>query len=68
MGWWNATEDGGSLVMEDTGLLWGDSVADVMGNALEKIFKIFNNETGRNPTKEELFGGVLFSARPLWEE
>lgn len=68
MGWWRATKDGGSLAMEETGLIWGDGPADVMGPALDAIIAQFEMEWNRKPTMDELISGVIFSARPLLEE
>lgn len=61
MGWWNATRDGLSLQVEDTGLLWGDGPADAMDDALSEIVTVFKESVGRNPTKEEVRAGLEFS-------
>lgn len=60
MGWWSATEDGGSFATSGN-LVWGDSVADIMDEALEKIVREFQDAQGRKPTRPELISGLLFS-------
>ena len=61
MGWWRAGKDGSSLHLEETGLVWGDSVADIMDDAIDRIVQEFSAEGGRRPTEEELKAGLLFS-------
>lgn len=61
MGWWNAARSGASLQMEETGLLWGDSPADVMDDAIAEIRMRFCEEVGREPTIGEIRAGVEFS-------
>lgn len=61
MGWWNADEEGHSLIMEETGMVWGDKPADIMSDALEKIYEEFREFVGRNPTESELIGGLRFA-------
>lgn len=60
MGWWNAAPNGASLQTEDTGLIWGDSVADIMDDAIFRIIREFQKEHGRKPTKAELRAGLEF--------
>lgn len=67
MGWWNATEDGGSFATSGD-LVWGDSVADIMDEALEKIVREFQDAQGRKPTRPELISGLLFSMPTALEE
>jgi hypothetical protein len=67
MGWWTATEDGGSFATSGN-LVWGDSVADIMDEALEKIVKDFQDVYGRKPTQAELISGLLFSMPTTLEE
>jgi hypothetical protein len=62
MGWWNTNSDGKSLVTEDTGLIWGDEVADVLDEAITRIYDIFLRTMGRPPSKDELLAGMRFSA------
>ena len=61
MGYWNQTEEGHSLVRENTGLLWGDQPADAMGDALDRIIGFFKRDLGRLPTEAEVKAGLLFS-------
>lgn len=61
MGWWNSAPDGSSLLVEETGLVWGDGPADVMDAALEEIRTQFDSTYHRGPTREELIAGLLFS-------
>ncbi len=56
MGWWRLKEEK---------LVWGDGPADIMGEALEKIFKEYHEEWDRSPTEFELKEGLMFGARPL---
>lgn len=42
--------------------MWGDDPADVMGEALVEIIRIFYMDMGRLPLLEELKAGLLFSA------
>lgn len=68
MGWWNQDAEGHSLIPEETGLVWGDGPADVMGAALDEIVALFEAVVGRKPTMDELKGGLLFSARSYLED
>lgn len=61
MGWWLQTKDGHSFAVEDEGLRWGDSVADILDKALDEIEQEFLREWDRLPTLEEIVSGVLFS-------
>jgi hypothetical protein len=62
MGYWYATAEGRSLQFEDTGIIWGDEPADIMGDALDDIIDVFVRDRGRVPTEQELIAGVRFSA------
>lgn len=73
MGWWRANEHGGidfphDLDTSDSGALWGDEPADIMGPALDEIFAAFKRDQGRPPTMDELHRGLEFSAGPMIEE
>lgn len=68
MGWWRADKEGHSLLLEETGMVWGDRPADLMGDALIEIFRSFLEEWERKPTMDELMGGLIFSARTLLED
>ena len=61
MGYWNQSETGASLVMEDTGLVWGDQPADAMDDALDRIIAFFKRDVGRLPTEAEVKAGLMFS-------
>lgn len=61
MGWWNCGKDGTSLHALDTGMVWGDSVADIMDDAIKKIEKEFEQNWQTKPTRDELIAGLLFS-------
>ena len=67
MGWWKASEDGGSFATSGN-LLWGDSVADIMDEALTKIVQEFQDAHGRKPTQPEILSGVLFSLPTALED
>jgi hypothetical protein len=51
---------------EITGI-WGDSPADIMGNAVDKIIETFQEELGRMPTRTELKNGLLFTIQAMEE-
>lgn len=61
MGYWNQGADGSSLHTEETGLIWGDSPADVFDAAIADAVRIFTEDVGREPTEEELTAGFQFS-------
>lgn len=83
MGWWNHGPDGSSLHPDATGLVWGDACAnaidealspgdgqdfyDRMTRALNRVAAEFNAAWGRNPTRQEIVAGVLFSMLPVRE-
>jgi hypothetical protein len=60
MGWWKQDEDGNSFCL-DSDMIWGDTPADIMDDAIEKIVAAFLAEGGRKPTAAELKAGLLFS-------
>lgn len=59
MGWWNASENGVSLHMEDTGLIWGDEVADITDELVDISRETFRLDHGREPSQDELVRKVL---------
>jgi hypothetical protein len=61
MGWWRAGEDGSSMRAEETGLVWGDGPADILGNAIDEIAAEFREAYGRKPSRAELEAGLKFS-------
>lgn len=61
MGYWSTNETGNSLVVENTGMVWGDAPADAMDEAIAVISKAFKNDVGRLPTKAEIRAGLEFA-------
>lgn len=61
MGYWNATTEGASLALEDTGMYWGDTPADILGDAVDAINQAFKTDLGKSVTLEELQAGLLFA-------
>ena len=61
MGWWRSSREGDSLMLEHTGLFWGDGPADILDNALDQIVAEFYEAHGRKPTCGELRAGLEFS-------
>lgn len=68
MGWWNAGEAGESLQIEETGMMWGDSPADIMDQCIDEIVGDFRSEWNRKPTKSELRSGLEFALNGYEEE
>lgn len=60
MGYWNQDAEGHSLIPEETGMIWGDEPADILGDAVDEIIKTFSRDVGRRPTKAEMFAGLKF--------
>jgi len=69
MGYWVTNELGNSFTDSYTGIemVWGDCPADVMGEAVKEIIRIFYRDMGRPPLFEELTAGLLFSASAALE-
>jgi hypothetical protein len=62
MGWWNQNAKGESFAEDPMyDMVWGDSVADVMADALDEIRKEFREVWGREPSVLELEAGLNFS-------
>lgn len=62
MGWWSQDEDGHSFAQADeVDMVWGDSVADILDNALSLITEEFRVVFNRKPTDAELLAGMRFS-------
>ena len=40
MGYWNQTPKGGSLQPANTGLVWGDAPADIIGGAIREVIRV----------------------------
>lgn len=60
MGWWQIMPDGGKTTGA-TGMIWGDQLADILDDAIDKINTVYEREWGRSPTIAELRAGVRFS-------
>lgn len=61
MGYWSTDAEGHSFATHDPELVWGDSPADIMDDALAQIVKVFKQDVGREPSKAEVIAGVKFS-------
>lgn len=64
MGYWNQNEAGESFA-EGSDMIWGDSPADAMGDAVDSIIDAFARDMGRPPTKREIRAGLEFTLRPM---
>lgn len=60
MGYWN-TDNSGVSFTGDGEMLWGDSPADALDDALLKIAAAFKEDVGRYPTAGEIRAGLEFS-------
>jgi hypothetical protein len=67
MGYWNAVGPNSDLFghakPEEVTGVWGDTPADIIGDALDAIVEAFQEDLGRMPTKEEIANGLMFSLR-----
>ena len=54
MGWWQLEGD----------MVNGDTPADIMGPAVDKIIKVYEEEWGRKPFRAELEGVLNFVTMP----
>lgn len=62
MGWWPQDIEGRSFASDENSIgLWGDGPADAIDNAIVEIYREFNECVGRQPTKQELISGFMFS-------
>ena len=61
MGYWNAGIDGSSLHERPSGFIWGDEPADTLDIAIDEIVDTFRRDWNRNPTRQEMIGGFMFS-------
>lgn len=69
MGWWSITDkDGGISTLGNIGLYGGDDPSDVIGSALKKIIKQYEDEFGRKPYVEEIQAAWNFSTRSFFDE
>jgi len=68
MGYWSTNSQGHSFVephIEGGDMMWGDSPADVLEDALDEVIRVFRSDLGRAPSLEELQAGLLFSAQDV---
>jgi hypothetical protein len=65
MGWWNTNTDGTSLLLENTGMQWGDGPADILSDAIIDINEQFQTSLGREPSRAELIAGMRFATALL---
>lgn len=67
MGWWTpkTVESGQPDTRPENAILIGDEVADVMGDALDKINSIYEDKWERKPQKDEIKAlfNFVFKAR-----
>lgn len=71
MGYWTQNAQGNSFAETPEGepeMIWGDAPADVMGDALDVIIRVFQRDVGRAPTKAEILAGVEFSVDMALED
>ena len=69
MGWWSNTDkDGGISPLGNMGLVNGDSVADILGNAAEEVIKEYEETWGRKPYIQELQAAWNFSTVVIFED
>jgi len=61
MGWWTTNETGHSFTHSEPEMLWGDSVADILDDAISHIVAEFKESIGRDPTLAELQAGFKFA-------
>ena len=69
MGWWSITDkSGGISTFGNMGLVNGDSVADILGNAVEEVIKEYEKTWGRKPYTQELQAAWNFSTAVILED
>jgi len=69
MGWWSITdESGGISPFGNMGLYGGDSVADILDDAIAKIIKEYEEAVGRKPYIQEVKAAWNFSTRIVFED
>lgn len=64
MGYWKTSPEGQSFD-RSSDLVWGDTPADAMDDALDLIREAFREDWLREPSAEELIAGLMFSINPL---
>tara|TARA_B100000700_G_C14274361_1_gene503025 strand:- start:200 stop:448 length:249 start_codon:yes stop_codon:yes gene_type:complete len=69
MGWWSIADKGGGIsALGNMGLVNGDSVADILGNAVEEVIKEYEKTWGRKPYVQELQAAWNFSTAVILED
>lgn len=70
MGWWSTDHHGVSFAkdVDDPEMVWGDSVADILDDAVAKIIAEFQQDWGRKPTMSELRAGLEFGAQVILDD
>lgn len=66
MGWWTIKDVKSGAPDTPIGtpaFVIGDKVADVMGDALDKINAVYEDEIGRSPQKDEIMALFNFVSR-----
>ena len=58
MGWWSITSEDNGPEMHN-----GDTPADIMGDAIEKIVKEYEEDWGRKPYRKELKAVFSFTSK-----
>lgn len=67
MGYWQQDDEGHSFAESETdpGMVWGDTPADIIGDAIDLIKASFIKDVGRLPTRGEVIAGLQFTTRVL---
>jgi len=65
MGWWSISNNGGGISLQKTELYNGDGPADILGDAMDKVVKEYQNTWGRPPYKEEVVAAFNFVTNGL---
>lgn len=67
MGYWSQDDEGHSFAESttDPGMTWGDTPADIVGDAIEQIKAAFVRDLDRLPTKAEVIAGLQFTTAVL---
>ena len=69
MGWWSVSdESGGISPFGNMGLYGGDSVADILDEAISKVVKEYEVAWGRKPYVEEIQAAWNFSTSVVIDE
>lgn len=69
MGYWNTSPEGESFnKVSNSDLVWGDTPADAMDDAIDLIREAFRKDWLREPSAAELIAGLRFSINPLVDQ